>query len=47
MRSVYEDGEIDARVISSKTKVAPTKQQSAGNYQDKGCDDVCDIHVIS
>ena len=28
MRSVYEDGHIDVRLISSKTKVAPIKQQS-------------------
>ena len=27
-RSVYEDGHIDVRLISSKTKVAPIKQQS-------------------
>ena len=28
IRSVYEDGHIDVRLISSKTKVAPIKQQS-------------------
>ena len=28
MRSIYDDGSIDVRLISSKTKVAPTKQQS-------------------
>jgi hypothetical protein len=28
MKFVYEDGQIEVRLISSKTKVAPIKQQS-------------------